>query len=68
MHCKSYLKSVKKLSDTWFDKVVCLATEFIKVNHCLVDEDDDIIEIKDNEDIHTNVIDISSDSEEAQCK
>jgi hypothetical protein len=65
-HCKSYMKLTKKLSGTQFNKVVRLATKFMKVNHCLVDEDDDIIEIKD---ICANVIDISSSSEDdAECK
>jgi len=36
----------------------------MKVNHHLVDEDDDVIEIDENEDIHTNIIDISSSSED----
>ncbi|KIM92297.1 hypothetical protein PILCRDRAFT_364 [Piloderma croceum F 1598] len=68
-HCKSYMKSAKKLSSTRFNKVVHLAMEFMEVNHCLVDEDDDVIEIKVNEDIHTNIIDISSSSkDEAECK
>jgi hypothetical protein len=43
--------------------------EFMKINHCLVDEDDDIIEIEEDKDIHMNIIDISSSSEdEAECK
>jgi hypothetical protein len=67
--CKSYVKSAKKLSNTRYDEVVRLATEFMKVNHRLVDEDDDVIEIEEDEDIRANVIDISSSSEdEAECK
>ena len=67
--CKSYVKSAKKLSAIWFDEVVRLATEFTKINHRLIDEDDDIIEIEEEEDIRANIIDISSGSEdEAECK
>ena len=63
--CKSYVKSAKKLSNTRFDEVVRLATEFMKVNHRLVDEDDDVIEIEDDEDICANIIDISDSEDEA---
>jgi len=63
MRCKSYVKSAKKLSGTRFN-VVCLATEFMKVNHHLVDEDDDVIEINEDKDIRANTIDISSSSED----
>jgi hypothetical protein len=66
--CKSYVKSAKKLTNDRFDKVVSLATEFMKVNHRLVDEDDDIIEIEEDEDIRANIIDISSSEDEAECK
>ena len=67
--CKSYVKSAKGLSASRFDEVVRLATEFMKINHRLVDDDDDIIEIEEEEDIHANIIDISSGSEdEAECK
>jgi hypothetical protein len=68
VHCKSYVKSAKKLTNDRFDKVVSLATEFMKVNHRLVDEDDDIIEIEEDEDIRANIIDISSSEDEAECK
>jgi hypothetical protein len=68
-HCKSYVKSAKKLSAIRFDEVVRLATEFTKINHHLINEDDDIIEIEEEEDIRANIIDISSGSEdEAECK
>ena len=41
----------------------------MKINHHLINEDDDIIEIEEEEDIHTNIIDISSGSkDEAECK
>ncbi|KIM74444.1 hypothetical protein PILCRDRAFT_92610 [Piloderma croceum F 1598] len=66
VRCKSYVKSAKKLTDDRFDKVVCLATEFMKVNHCLVDEDDDVIEIEEDEDVRANIIDISSSEDEAE--
>ena len=68
VRCKSYVKSAKKLTNDRFDKVVSLATEFMKVNHRLVDEDDDIIEIEEDEDIRANIIDISSSKDEAECK
>jgi hypothetical protein len=68
VRCKSYVKSAKKLTNDRFDKVVSLATEFMKVNHRLVDEDDDIIEIEEDEDIRANIIDISSSEDEAECK
>ncbi|KIM86487.1 hypothetical protein PILCRDRAFT_4965 [Piloderma croceum F 1598] len=64
MRCKSYVKSAKGLSATRFDEVVRLATEFTKINHGLIDEDDDIIEIEEEEDIRANIIDISSGSED----
>jgi hypothetical protein len=38
--------------------------EFMKVDHHLVDENDDIIEINGDEDIRVNIIDISSSSED----
>lgn len=61
--------TAKKLSAIWFDEVVRLDTEFMKINHHLINEDDDIIEIEEEEDIHTNIIDISSGSkDEAECK
>ena len=68
-HCKSYVASAKKLSEAWFDKVVRLATEFTKINTCLIDDDDDVIEIEDKEDICANIINIpSSSKDEAECK
>jgi hypothetical protein len=67
--CKSYMASAKKLSEARFDEVVRLATEFMKINPHLVDNDNDIIEIEDEEDIRANIIDISSSSkDEAECK
>ena len=67
--CKSYVASAKKLSEARFDEVVRLATEFTKINTRLVDDDNEVIKIEDEEDIHANVIDIPSSSEdEAECK
>src|ERR1700677_67062 len=67
--CKSYVASAKKLSEARFDEVVRLATEFTKINPRLIDGDDNVIEIEDEEDIHVNIIDIPSSSEdEVECK
>ena len=61
---KSYMALAKKLSEAQFDQVVRLATEFMKINTCLVDDNDDVIEIGDKEDICTNVINRPSSSED----
>jgi hypothetical protein len=69
VHCQSYVKSAKDLSNSRFDNIIELAQEFAKVNHHIVD-DPDIIEIEDNEeDIHAIIVDNASDSkDEADCK
>ena len=60
------MKSAKDLLDSRFDKIIELVKEFVKVNHCIID-DPDIID--DEDDIGTNIIDNISDSkDEADCK
>ena len=72
-HCKSYVVSVKGIFTSWFNKIVQLATAFIKTTNQIIDDDCDAIEIDndDDYDIRANIINISSDSEtesKSECK
>ena len=60
--CSSYVKSAKKLSASRFDKIISLSAEYMKVNQNI--EDEDVIEIPNDDDIHANIVDHSSSSEE----
>ena len=62
MHVACLMSSQrKKLSTSQFDQILALAAEYMKAaNH----KEEEVIEIlDDNDDIHANIIDLSSGSE-----
>ena len=61
--CSNYVKLAKILSEAWFQEIISLVTEYMKANQNF--EDDDIIEVlDDNNDIHANIVDHCSSSED----
>lgn len=60
--CSNYVKSAKKLSTSRFEKIISLATEYMKVSQNF--ENNEVIEVPDDDDdIRANVVDNSSSSE-----
>jgi hypothetical protein len=53
MHCQSYVKSTKKLTNAQFNKIIKLAMEYMTSTI----NDTKIIKIEDDKDAHADIVD-----------
>ena len=68
LQCQSYVKLTKKLTASWFDKIITFAKKYMTTPHAI--KSTTVIEIdEEEEDAHANIVDHSSGSEpESDCE